>query len=243
VIFKVKKVKNLQKVTFVISKMSEASHFRLQASVLRDEFRHRLEDHLFADIIVRTNDGYDVPAHRLVLAAASATVKEALQEIGDEPSVILMLPDFSNENLKTILPYLYGGCNAQGAGPEPDPELLKCLQIGNWNKIQTVNIKVEASHESFFLGNDDYEDDEYMDYEPDNDTGEMKSKRSSSDHLVDEVWECINCGEEMTKQHFFQIHLQQCVGDSLTDLKNLGEFDENGAKIINHKYSPRVHPC
>jgi hypothetical protein len=79
-----------------------------------------------------TNDGGQAILHQLVLAASSPLLRKAILNIdpagraADEPLTIL-LPDFSTDDLNTLLPWLYGdGSDEQ----QPDFELVKALAIG-----------------------------------------------------------------------------------------------------------------
>ena len=199
-----------------------SSCFSLQSSVLCDAFRRRLDDHLYADMNIRTGDGLEVQAHRLVLGAASSTVKKALLEVGDDHTAMLILPDFTMEDLESILPFLYGGCQPEIRQPVPDSRLLECLRIGLWDRLEPQNIKEEVvSVETLYL-RDDF-DESYLDFE--NEEESLKEEVSferpkKSDILVEEIWECIKCGESMTKKSFFENHFEKCCGISVQGQDN-----------------------
>jgi hypothetical protein len=114
--------------------------FQLRNSVLAEAFRSRLKDGLFADLLIRTGDGQQVHVHRLVLAAVSLTAKECLLDVCCDDQPIIILPDFTAEDVHSVLPFLYGGCG-QDTSP-PSLELVGCLQIGQWNRILKTGVSV-----------------------------------------------------------------------------------------------------
>ena len=134
-----------------------STNFQINPSILSEAFRNRLEDHLFTDLLIRTADGREVPAHRLILAAVSPILNEALLELDREPAVSIILPDFTWEEVHTLLPYLYGGCNKKW--PQPNADLLECLQIGVWgdnwpdeSELETVcNGQDESESQTFCI--------------------------------------------------------------------------------------------
>ena len=197
-----------------------SSSFSLQSSVLCEAFRLRLSDQLFSDLKIRTGDGLEVRAHRLVLGAASSTLRKALLEVGEDQFAVLVLPDFTMEDLESIFPFLYGGCEPDTRQPVPNSSLLECLRIGLWdnkNYVQLQQIKEEVVNiDTLYLRNDFEEN--YLDFEDVEDLKEETSfeRRKKSDVLVEEIWECIKCGQSMSKNFFLENHFEKCCAAGLS---------------------------
>ena len=101
-------------------------------TMLQEGLKECFHAELHSDIRVVTNDGGAVTIHQLVLAASSPLLKKAILNIDpagramDEP-LTLLLPDFSTDDLNTLLPWLYGdGSDEQ----QPNPDLVKAMSIG-----------------------------------------------------------------------------------------------------------------
>lgn len=111
--------------------MSTSFNFINQSIVFSQAFKSRLEDQLFADLLIQTGDGQKIHVHQLVLAVASPIVEKCILESVTEDPVVIILPDFGVNDVKSVLDYLYGGCdhNTDCA----NSELVRCLQIGHWS--------------------------------------------------------------------------------------------------------------
>jgi len=88
-----------------------------------------------SDIRIITGDHNMTNLHQLVLAAASPLLRKAILNIdpagraSDEPMTIL-LPDFTVDDLNTLLPWLYGEVYDEQQPPQPNYELVQTMAIG-----------------------------------------------------------------------------------------------------------------
>ena len=113
--------------------MGSSVKFKLPDSVLSEAFRAHQDQKLFTDLLIRTSDGQQVHGHRLVLAAASQTIRRSLLDASPDEEAVIILPDFHKDEILSIFPYLYGGCDQDS--PIQSSDLVRCLQIGVWNEL------------------------------------------------------------------------------------------------------------
>ena len=194
-------------------------NFKINPSILAKAFQNRLEDHLFTDLLIRTADGRELAAHRLIFAAASPALKEAILELDLEPTVTLILPDFKHEDIQSILPFLYGGYIKEKASqPVPCADLLKCLQIGLWHKLQSSND--ESDLETMYMGQD-YDNELYLEEEEEEEEELIKSE------LSNEISEGVKSFKEsMPKSVGF--HFDPCVITSPITCTKLEDIELEG---------------
>lgn len=118
-------------------------------SMLQEGLRECFKAELHSDIKMITNDGGEATVHQLVLAASSPLLRKAILNIdpagraSDEPLTIL-LPDFSTDDLNTLLPWLYGdGSDEQ----QPDFELVLAMGIGQPQTFTKLPEGIESAQE------------------------------------------------------------------------------------------------
>ena len=195
----------------------DSTNFKINPSILAKAFQNRLKDQLFTDLLIRTADGQELAAHRLIFAAASPALKEAILELDLEPTVTLILPDFQHDDIQSILPFLYGGFIKEKASqPVPCADLLKCLQIGLWHKLQSANDESDLETDNeLYLEEEEEEDSEQM--------GLIKSE------FTNDLCERVNsCRESMSMPKSAGFNLDPCVKTSAIDSTKLEDIELEG---------------
>lgn len=184
-------------------------------------FKDRLEDGLFSDVQLIFGSGSGSSSrrflsHRLVLGSCSSFLKCILTNLdnwahGDE-KVTIVIPDFEADSWQIIANHLYGLEDVNNL----DNDLVKTLRIGQ-NSDNDVKPEPRLVDDSA-AGAADFQPLIEADYDENDDDDQEEEQKSGwitfidgESEAVNDNWECIKCGQEMTQNDYFTRHYHMCV--------------------------------